>query len=143
MYTIRQVAELTGFSPDTLRYYEKIGLVESPRRGSGGVRTYGSDDVRRLTSIQCLKKTGLSLEEMKKFIQDGRCLKKIPSSAWSAEDLRSISSRSALLAEHLSRMEQQRRDLDAIIEETREKLQYYREIMDDAADSETLRGIAK
>jgi MerR family transcriptional regulator, aldehyde-responsive regulator len=45
MYTIRQVAEITGFSPDTLRYYEKIGLLKSPERGSGGIRTYSNDNV--------------------------------------------------------------------------------------------------
>ncbi|MBO9608366.1 MAG: MerR family transcriptional regulator [Paenibacillaceae bacterium] len=125
MYTIRQVAELTGFSPDTLRYYEKIGLLESPERRPGGIRAYSDDNVKRLVSIHCLKKTGLSLDELKAFLQDGRCLH-TPPSTWSAEETEMTANRERLLADHLAGMERQRRELDAIIEETKTKLAYYR-----------------
>ncbi len=40
MFTIGQVAELTGVSSYTLRYYEKIGLLPPPKRNSGGIREY-------------------------------------------------------------------------------------------------------
>lgn len=128
MYTIRQVAELTGFSPDTLRYYEKIGLLKSPLRGSGGVRTYNDENVQLLTSLNCLKKTGLSLEDIKEFIQAGHCFEK-HSSMWDADDIQTLSSRSKILSKHLNRMEKQRRELDDIIKRTKEKLDYYNEIM--------------
>lgn len=45
MYTIGNVAEMTGFSPDTLRYYEKIGLLPKPERSKGGKRTYDDDSI--------------------------------------------------------------------------------------------------
>lgn len=125
MYTIRQAAELSGFSPDTLRYYEKIGLLEPPKRSSGGIRAYSEDNVKRLASIHCLKKTGLSLDEMKAFLQDGQCLH-APPSAWSAEEAELTANRERLLADHLAEMERQRRELEIIIEETQAKLAYYR-----------------
>ena len=51
MYSIGQAAELTGFSIDTLRYYEKIGLMKPPERGPGGLRSYSEEDVRMLSSL--------------------------------------------------------------------------------------------
>jgi DNA-binding transcriptional MerR regulator len=130
MYTIRQVAELTGFSPDTLRYYEKIGLLKSPERGSGGVRTYSNDNVQLLNSINCLKKTGLSLEDIKEFIKEDQCFIN-HSSMWNVEEIKTISSRSKILSEHLNEMEKQRQELDEIIQLTKKKLDYYNKILNE------------
>ena len=109
MYTIRQVAEVTGFSPDTLRYYEKLGLVEPARRGHGRVRTYSDDHVYALTVVKCLKKTGLSLEAIKEFLQERQILEhgEFPQRG----DEHSVVKRIKLLSEHLERMEEQRRGL--------------------------------
>jgi DNA-binding transcriptional MerR regulator len=142
MYTIRQVAELTGFSPDTLRYYEKIGLLKSPERGSGGVRTYSDDNVLLLTSINCLKKTGLSLEDIKEFMQDDQCFNK-HSSMWSDDDIKTLSSRSKILSEHLNKMEEQRQELDDIIKLTKKKLDYYNEILNENTKLEVVEEISK
>jgi len=49
-YTPRQVADKTGFSVDTLRYYEKIGLLVSIARTSGGRRVFTETDVAWLAS---------------------------------------------------------------------------------------------
>ncbi|MET3287564.1 UNVERIFIED_CONTAM: DNA-binding transcriptional MerR regulator [Brevibacillus sp. OAP136] len=128
MYTIRQVAALTGFSPDTLRYYEKIGLLPSPQRGPSGKRTYNDDNVRQLVSIRCLKKTGLSLEAIKDFISEGQCFAN-HSPSWTAEELHLLASRQKILSTHLDQMEKQRRELDALITETKQKLDYYKHIL--------------
>jgi DNA-binding transcriptional MerR regulator len=61
---IGDVAERTGLTLRTIRYYEEVGLLESVKRLEGGVRVYTSDDVRRLRFIQRLKLLGLSLQEM-------------------------------------------------------------------------------
>ncbi|WP_025847240.1 MerR family transcriptional regulator [Paenibacillus ehimensis] len=142
MYTIRQTAELTGFSPDTLRYYEKIGLVQSPPRGPGGVRRYSEDNVRLLASLNCLKKTGLSLEEIKEFFQEGQCFQN-RSSMWDTNELRTLSSRRKILSGHLNRMEQQRRELDDIIRLTKEKLDYYDKILNNHANLEADKEVSK
>lgn len=130
VYTIRQAAEVTGFSPDTLRYYEKIGLLNSPSRGPGDVRQYSDDDVKQLTSIHCLKKTGLSLEDLKEFIQNGECYKS-SSNVLTDEDLRKILSRRDILSKHLENMERQYQELKTIIDRTKANLEYYNEILNE------------
>ncbi|MFK7693129.1 MerR family transcriptional regulator [Paenibacillus sp. HJGM_3] len=132
MYSIGQTAELTGFSIDTLRYYEKIGLTKPPERGPGGLRSYSDEDVRVLSSLHCLKKTGLSLEEMKAFLQEGRCF---ANSAFplSVEDREVIASRTQILSQHLARMEAQYLALASVIGQTREKLDFYNGILEKEA----------
>ncbi|MDQ0897471.1 MerR family transcriptional regulator [Paenibacillus sp. V4I7] len=132
MYSIGQAAELTSFSIDTLRYYEKIGLMKPPKRGPGGLRSYSEDDVRQLSSLHCLKKTGLSLDEMKTFLQEGRCFAN-PAFPLSVEDRKTIESRVQILSEHMVRMEAQYLALANIIEETREKLDFYNGIIEKEA----------
>ena len=74
-YRISQLAERTGFSPSTLRYYEQIGLLTTERT-SGGYRSYGEDDVRRLRFISRAKQLGLPLDEIRELVpvwEDGPC----------------------------------------------------------------------
>ena len=63
---IGQLSELTGLSIDTLRYYEKIGLIDPPFR-KGGQRLYDPDAVRWIDFLKALKATGMSLEDMKRY----------------------------------------------------------------------------
>ena len=62
--TIGQVAERTGFSASTLRYYEGIGLVMPTTRTDAGYRLYGDDTVDRLAFIARAKQLGCSLDEI-------------------------------------------------------------------------------
>jgi DNA-binding transcriptional MerR regulator len=63
--SISELAEKTGVSPRTLRYYEELGLLPGVRRRAGGRRVYGRDEVERLRFIQRLKRLGLSLAEIR------------------------------------------------------------------------------
>jgi MerR family transcriptional regulator, aldehyde-responsive regulator len=128
MYTIRQVAELTSFSPDTLRYYEKVGLVEPVRRGPGGVRIYSDDHLYLLRVLKCLKKTGLPLEDIKEFLQQGQLSERGKISQEGNEH--PVVQRIKILSEHLARMEEQRQELDEIIYHTKQKLQIYSELLE-------------
>jgi DNA-binding transcriptional MerR regulator len=68
--TIKQMAELSGMSEYTLRYYEKIGLIEPiPRDGSSGHRRYSAETVRRVERLSCLRACGFSLDEMRLCLQ--------------------------------------------------------------------------
>lgn len=67
-YTIQQMADKTGLTAYTLRYYEDIELLEPIARAPNGHRRYSEDDVRRVTFLKRLRKTGMSLDEMKHFI---------------------------------------------------------------------------
>ncbi|WP_413372074.1 MerR family transcriptional regulator [Paenibacillus taichungensis] len=68
-FTIKQTAELTGFSEDTIRYYEKIQLLRQADRKDNGHRVYHQQDIHTIKLIGCLKKTGISLEAMKPFLK--------------------------------------------------------------------------
>ena len=67
---IGQVAELTGTTPRTIRYYEEIGLLPAaPGRESGAHRVYGEADVERLRELLRLKDLlGVSLEELRELV---------------------------------------------------------------------------
>lgn len=68
VYVISVAAELAGMHPQTLRIYERKGLVY-PLRTHGGSRRYSEEDVRRLRRIQELTNAGLNLEGVKRFIE--------------------------------------------------------------------------
>ncbi|WP_260869399.1 MerR family transcriptional regulator [Paenibacillus sp. Y412MC10] len=68
-FTIKQTAELTGLSEDTIRYYEKIKLLPPPDRKDNGHRVYRRKDIHTIKLISCLKKTGISLEAMRPFLK--------------------------------------------------------------------------
>jgi DNA-binding transcriptional MerR regulator len=69
---IGQVAELTGTTPRTIRYYEEIGLLRAaPEREPGAHRVYEQSDVERLQEVLRLKRVlGLSLEELRELSEE-------------------------------------------------------------------------
>lgn len=68
MYVISVAADLTGVHPQTLRIYERKGLIE-PERTPGGSRRYSEEDIERLRRIQDLTAEGLSLAGVERFIE--------------------------------------------------------------------------
>ncbi|WP_055108102.1 MerR family transcriptional regulator [Paenibacillus ihumii] len=68
-YSIKQVSEKTGLTEDAIRYYEKIGLLPYAKRKQNGHRIYDEEDTEVMELIICLKKTGMSLNEMKNILQ--------------------------------------------------------------------------
>jgi len=67
-YSIGQVAEKTGLSSYTLRYYDKEGLMPFIHRGNGGRREFTENDMDFVDLITCLKQTGMSLKEIRNFV---------------------------------------------------------------------------
>ena len=67
MYTIGQVSELTGLPVSTLRYYDKEGLFPGLARSSG-IRKFGERELEALRVIDCLKKSGLEIRDIKQFM---------------------------------------------------------------------------
>jgi len=63
-FTIKQVTRITGLSADTLRYYEKEGVI-SPKRGENGYRYYDENDIAALKHIIVMKYAHFSLAEIK------------------------------------------------------------------------------
>ncbi|WP_339224079.1 MerR family transcriptional regulator [Paenibacillus sp. FSL H8-0332] len=67
-YSIKETAERTGMSEDTIRYYEKIGLLPRAKRRGNSHRIYSDADLSRMQLVTCLKKTGMSLDDMRPYL---------------------------------------------------------------------------
>lgn len=67
--TIAEVASLTGMSAHTLRYYERIGLLDPVARVHGGQRRYDARDRAWLAFLQRLRGTGMSIRDMQRFAE--------------------------------------------------------------------------
>jgi len=65
---IAEVSERYGLSSDTLRYYERIGLIPHVNRSDSGIRDYNELDVRRVEFIKCMRGAGLSIEVLIEYI---------------------------------------------------------------------------
>lgn len=75
-YSIGDISKMLDISISTLRYYDKIGLLPLVNRTSGNIRIFDDADVECLKMIECLKNTGMPLEDIKQFFQwceEGDC----------------------------------------------------------------------
>ncbi|MEV6844140.1 MerR family transcriptional regulator [Actinoplanes sp. NPDC051411] len=115
-YTPGQVAEKTGFSLDTLRYYERIGLL-SVARTPGGQRQYRDDDIGWLEILRCLRDTGMPIQRMREYAELSR-------------DDDTVPDRIALLEEHDRAVETRIAELQAQRDHIRGKIDYYKTLSD-------------
>lgn len=109
--------EETGFSLDTLRYYERIGLLESIGRNAAGQRRFTQEDVGWLGMVRCLRDTGMPIAEMIRFAELTRAGE------------HTIRERVALLEAHDRRVQAQ---VDNLLEKQaaiRNKIGYYRSVV--------------
>ena len=106
MYSIHEVCERTGLSAHTLRYYEKEKLLPNVRRSPGGFRQYTEEDMEALGMICCLKNTGMSLQDISRFMTLAR------------EGDQTLRERCELLKKHrdtvIARMEEMQRHLEKV-----------------------------
>ncbi len=74
-FTLQEVVNRSGLSEHTLRYYEQIGLLDKVNRDhSSGHRRYSDEDLRIIEAMACLRATGMSIEDMRKYrelLKDG------------------------------------------------------------------------
>lgn len=68
LYTVGEMAKRMGVSASTLRYYDQEGLLPFVERSSGGMRMFKESDYEWLKIIDCLKKTGMPLKDIRGFI---------------------------------------------------------------------------
>ncbi len=66
--TISEVSEKYGLPPDTLRYYEKVGLIPPVTRKESGVRDYSEQDCGWVEFIKCMRGAGLSIETLIRYV---------------------------------------------------------------------------
>jgi DNA-binding transcriptional MerR regulator len=68
-FSVGEAAAQSGFSVDTLRYYERLGLLTGVDRTAGGRRRYTADDLSWLGLVSCLRGTGMPVREMQEFAE--------------------------------------------------------------------------
>jgi len=66
---IAEVSEHYGISSDTLRYYERIGLIPPVTRNVSGIRNYGELDIRRVEFVKCMRSAGLPIEVLIDYME--------------------------------------------------------------------------
>ena len=65
---IAEVSKLYGLSADTLRYYERIGLLPGVARNESGVRDYGEQDCARVQFVKCMRAANVSIEALIEYM---------------------------------------------------------------------------
>ena len=113
-YSPGQVADKTGFSLDTLRYYERIGLLDGIDRAPSGHRRFYDDDLEWLGVLRCLRDTGMPIADMRRYAELAR-----GGQATMAERL-------TLLTEHDARVQDRITLLHAQHKHLQEKIDWYR-----------------
>ncbi len=112
-YTAGEAAKILGVAPSTLRYYDKEGLLPFVEKTKSGIRMFKEEDFSALRLIQCLKKTGLPLKEIKHFIE-------LPN-----DGEETIQTRLAILKQQKAILEEKKKELDEMMEVVDYKLWYY------------------
>ena len=65
---IAEVSEQYGISSDTLRYYERVGLIPPVHRNESGIRDYDELDLRRVDFIKCMRSAGLPIDVLIEYV---------------------------------------------------------------------------
>lgn len=128
---IRDVAERTGLSAYTIRFYEKTGLLPAITRTKGGVRQFTEADVVFLKFVAALKETGMSLDNIADFTRDGCILERLQKGEMPIE---SVDRRIAILTEHRCRLRQQLEELGQLVDAVNEKIDFYEAYLNRRSD---------
>ena len=111
--SIGEMSERTGLSIDTLRYYERVGLVAPARDETSRHRRYGDKDIRWLEFVTALRSTGMPLEDIRAYLR--LYLQGDPT----------FPERQAIMAAQAQRVEDRLAELRAALEAIRKKQAFY------------------
>jgi DNA-binding transcriptional MerR regulator len=118
-FTIQHVAEVTGLSVYTLRYYERIGLIHPIDRIENTHRRYSQDDIGWIEFLNKLRTTGMTIQQMKAYAELQRL-----------GDI-SLPERLELLKMHRDEVEQHMRELHEYMSVICYKIDYYQGVVDE------------
>ena len=118
MFTIGQVSEMFDLPVSTLRYYDKEGLFPELNRTSG-IRQFTEKEVETLRVIECLKKTGLQIKDIKLFI------------SWCIEGSSTYLKRKELFENQKKQVEKEINELNKTLDMLNFKCWYYSEVIKD------------
>lgn len=118
LLTIQQVAEATGLSEHTLRYYERIGLVHTIHRADNGHRRYTASDIGWIDFLMKLRAAGMSIQQMCEYAELQR------------QGDSTLGERVELLKDHRRKVEAQIAELTEHLKVISYKIEIYSELRD-------------
>ena len=113
--TIAEVSKTFGLTADTLRYYERIGLIPPVKRSSSGIRDYDEKDCNRVEFIKCMRGVGIPVEMLIEYVAMFRLGKE------------TIAARKALLVEQRQQLADKIVAMQAVLERLDMKIDGYEE----------------
>lgn len=122
MYSIGQVASMFRLPVSTLRYYDKEGLFPSLKR-IGGIRQFDMTEVESLRLIECLKKSGMEIKEIKQFMK------------WCTQGASTYKLRKDFFEKQREKMERELLHMNQVMDMIRFKCWYYELALDDGNEN--------
>ena len=123
MYSIGQVAEMFGLPISTLRYYDKQGLFPKMERVSG-IRKFSEAEIEALRVIECLKKSGLEIKDIKQFMD------------WCVEGAYTYPQRKALFEKQREKLEAELIHMNKALDMLKFKCWYYEQATRDGSEDQ-------
>ncbi|WP_070968949.1 MerR family transcriptional regulator [Vibrio sonorensis] len=114
---IQEVAEKSGLSCHTLRYYEKQGLIYNVPRDASGHRYYREQDLHWIHFVQCLKKTGMPLKDIQNYAKIA------------LDQEKRYDFLLEILVEHKTRLDAQKADIEECLEHVNWKINHYNTLL--------------
>ena len=121
MYTIGQVSEMFELPVSTLRYYDKEGLFPDIKRISG-IRKFDEKEIEAIRVIECLKRSGMEIKDIKKFME------------WCTEGEKTYSKRRDLFIKQKKDVEEQIKRMNRVLDMIKFKCWYYDQAIADGSE---------
>ena len=115
--TIAEVSKKYDISADTLRYYERIGLIPPVPRNKSGIRDYGEDSCRWIELMKCMRKAGVQIEALIEYV------------ALFQQGDDTAEARKAILVEQRERLMERMADMQASLERLKQKIERYEQVI--------------
>ena len=122
MYTIGQVSQMFNMPISTLRYYDKEGLFPNMQR-VGGIRKFDEKEINALRMIECLKKSGLEIKDIKQFME------------WCSMGSSTYPQRQQLFIKQKAAVEQEISRMEKVLDMLRFKCWYYEQAIKDGNEN--------
>lgn len=117
LYTMKEACEQTGMSYENLKYYCNTGLVPNVKRSANNRRVFDDHDIAWIKSLTCLKKCGMTIEEMKQYL------------AYCLQGPASIPVRKVMLEKKLAILEEKKKDIQESIDYIGWKQNFYNDVL--------------
>lgn len=122
MYNIGEISEMFNLPIPTLRFYDKEGLLLDLERDSSGIRKFNDKTIEALRVIECLKKSGMQIKEIKEFMH------------WCSLGDKTIEKRKEMFLHQKENIEQKMKELNKALNMINFKCWYYEKALKDGTE---------